>query len=86
MAVLDSYLALQGNAANVNGYEYFNAGYKYCEILAFLALYYGINMSVRHLKRILNTKRLWRRKHPSDPEDIINVIEGEIQGTVKVKN
>ena len=83
MAVLDSYLALEGNVANDRDSiieNYFNAGYKYCEILAYLILYHGINISLRQLKRILNTKGLRRRKHPSDLGDVINVIEMEIQG------
>ena len=61
--------------------NYFNAGYKYCEILAYLILYHGINISLRQLKRILNTKGLRRRKHPSDLGDVINVIEMEIEGS-----
>ena len=83
VAVLDSYLALEGLEANfVNDRDsitenYFNAGYKYCEILAFLISYHGINISLRQLKRILNTKGLRRRKHPSDVQDVINVIERE---------
>ena len=87
VAVLDSYLALEGLEANVANdrdsiiENYFNAGYKYCEILAFLLLYHGINISLRQLKRILNTKGLRRRKHPSDLLDVINVIEREIQGS-----
>ena len=84
VAVLDSYLALEGNVVNDRDSiieNYFNAGYKYCEILAFLIAYHGINISLRQLKRILNTKGLRRRKHPSDLEDVINVIEREIQGS-----
>ena len=87
VAVLDSYLALEGLEANVANdrdsiiENYFNAGYKYWEILAFLLLYHGINISLRQLKRILNTKGLRRRKHPSDLQDVINVIEREIQGS-----
>ncbi|CAB3999989.1 Hypothetical predicted protein [Paramuricea clavata] len=61
--------------------NYFNAGNKYCEILAFLIAYHGINISLRQLKRNLNTKGIRRRKHPSDLEDVINVIEKEIQGS-----
>ena len=57
------------------------AGYKYCEILAYLILYHGINISLRQLKRIMNTKGLRRREHPSDLGDVINVIEMEIQGS-----
>ena len=84
VAVLDSYLALEGNVANDRDSiieNYFNAGYKYCEILAYLILYHGINISLRQLKRILNTKGLRRRKHPSDLGDVINVIEMEIEGS-----
>ena len=87
VAILDSYFALGGLEASVANdrdsiiENYFNAGCKYCEILAFLLSYHGINISLRQLKRILNTKGLRRRKHPSDLQDVINVIESEIQGS-----
>ena len=85
-AVLDSYLALESLEANfandqdstIENYFNANACHKYCEILAFLLSYHGINISLRQLKRILNTKGLRRRKHPSDLQDVINVIEREI--------
>lgn len=84
-AVLEPYLALERtpNLMDRGGIieSYFNLGYQYCEILAFLISCHGINISLRQLKRILSKRGLHRRKRPSNLEDVINSIESEIQGS-----
>ena len=50
--------------------RYFNLGFTYNEIVAFLQNYHGIQLSVRQLKRILKTKGLRRRGHASALPDV----------------
>ena len=42
--------------------SYFHLGLEYSEIGAFLGFWHGINLSLRHLKRILQTRGLRRRR------------------------
>ena len=42
--------------------HYFHLGFDYREILGFLVLCHGIQISLRHLKRILSSNGLYRRK------------------------
>ena len=57
--------------------QYFNLGFGYTEILAFLCIVHGIQLSVRHLKRILARKGLRRRGDQSDPVEVISAVEKE---------
>ena len=50
---------------------YFNLGLNYTEITAFLLLYHGIKISLRHLKRILRAKGLKRKGYCSPISDVI---------------
>lgn len=61
---------------------YFHAGYSYHEILCSLLLLHNINISLRHLKRLLNRMNLKRRAingHVSPLDSIIEAILTEIQ-------
>ena len=58
--------------------QYFNLGFGYTEILAFLCILHGIQLSLRHLKRILARKGLRRRGDQSDPVEVISAVEKEL--------
>lgn len=58
--------------------RYFNLGFRYAEILGFLSVVHGTNLSLRQLKRILRNKGLKRRKVLHDPEIVVSAIEQEI--------
>ena len=57
--------------------EYFNHGYSYLEILAFLLLYHSIVISYRTLKRRLQKLGL-RRRIPPGSRDSGNVVRNEV--------
>ena len=50
--------------------EYFRLGFNYIEILSFLALYYGVRLSLRHLERILVSQGPRRKKIQSRIERV----------------
>jgi hypothetical protein len=58
---------------------YFEMGLKYCDMVCVLELYHDILISERHVKRILKSRRLFRRKGYSDINDIINFVEQELK-------
>ena len=58
--------------------RYFHLGFGYAEILGFLCVVHGINLSLRQLKRILFKKDLKKRKIAYDPEDILSALEQEL--------
>lgn len=58
--------------------EYFRLGFDNNEILCFLLLYHGIKLSLRHLKRILSKKGLYRRQNYSNVQDVVSVVESEL--------
>ena len=58
--------------------EYFNLGFGYTEILAFLCIVHGIRLSLRHLKRILCRNGLRRRRTSSYLHDVISAVEQEL--------
>ena len=58
--------------------QYFNLGFGYKEILAFPCIVHGIQLSLRHLKRILARKGLRRRGDQSDPVEVISAVEKEL--------
>jgi len=64
--------------------QYFNLGLNYSEILAFLCVIHGIQLSLRQLKRLLFKKRLTRRKHHSEPDEVVNAVEKELSGSGKL--
>ena len=60
---------------------YFNLGLDYSEILSFVLLVHGIQLSIRRLKRVLFSKGLRRRRNHSQPQEIIAAIERELEGS-----
>jgi hypothetical protein len=54
--------------------RYFKLGLKYKEICLFFLSLHGIEISVRHLKRILQQRQLGRRCNPSSPNDIYEAL------------
>lgn len=58
---------------------YFRLGINYVEMLAFLIMCHGINLSMRQLKRILRERGLTRRKQQSPVNEIVDAIENELE-------
>ena len=61
--------------------RYFELGFSYKEILAFLVVYHGIEISLRQLKRILPSHRCYRRIDHLDIAEVVNTIENELKGS-----
>ena len=61
--------------------SYFKLGLQYSEIVAFLALWHGVYISMRHLKRILKKLGLRRKSVQSNEYDIVTAIESELNGS-----
>ena len=61
--------------------RYFKLGLKYKEICLFLLSLHCIEISVRHLKRILRQRQLGRRRNPSSPNDVYEALHEEIEGS-----
>lgn len=61
--------------------HYFHLGFDYSEILGFLLLCHGIQISLRQLKRILSAKGLYRRRDYSSPVDVITAVERDLRGS-----
>ncbi|XP_063955289.1 uncharacterized protein LOC135154065 [Lytechinus pictus] len=59
---------------------YFNLGMSYKEIIYILAQEHGIELSERHLKRILALNN-FRRRHYTNLADVVQFIEHELQGS-----
>ena len=62
---------------------YFQSGFSYLEILVFLATFHGINLTLRHLHRLLREQSLCRRYHFTDLNVIIEVIQKKLLGSGK---
>lgn len=62
--------------------RYFELGFAYTEILAFLVVYHDIQISLRQLKRILSSHRCYRRINHSDIADVVDTIEEELRGAL----
>ena len=60
---------------------YFNLGFTYNEILAFLLLSHGIKLSLSELKRVLKSRRLRRRENASRITEAINAVGEELRGS-----
>ena len=54
--------------------HYFKLGLQYTEILAFLNSLHGVQLSLRHLKRILRAKGLRRRNDNATVEEVFATI------------
>lgn len=60
---------------------YFNLGFCYKEICQFLEKCHGIQLSVRHLKRVLKLKKLRKRKNKSPLQHVLNAVREELSGS-----
>ena len=58
---------------------YFHLVFAYREIKACLQLFHNITLSLRHLKRLLNTNGLYRRKQRSELMDVALFIMNQIE-------
>ena len=77
---LPEYLPSMRNGNQDRNYlEYFRLGFNYTEILSFLALYHGVHLSLRHLKKILVSQGLCRKKIQSRVERAVDAIDQELQ-------
>ena len=61
--------------------RYFELGFSYKEILAFLSARHNIRISLRHLKRILSSKNCYRRKNHSNIREVVDAVEKELDGS-----
>ena len=60
--------------------RYFSLDFSYSDILSFLSLYHNIEMSSRHLRRLLSDLGRRRRVY-SDLDIVIDAVETEISET-----
>ena len=60
---------------------YFRGGYSYAEILNFLATYHSINITTRHLHRLLRKYGLYRRHQKSSMNNLIQVISKDLKSS-----
>ena len=58
--------------------DYFNCGYSYAVILEFLGKYHGISISLRTLKRRLNTYGLKKKEHVVDVARVRDLVKVEM--------
>lgn len=61
--------------------RYFHLGFSYAEILVFLSVYHGIQISFTTLKRILRTLRLRRHSQNTDWNFVVYCVEHELSGS-----
>ena len=60
---------------------YFYAGFSYNEILLFLLVYHGIEITLRQLHRILRKLGLFRRKHKANINDIVSEVQKQLESS-----
>ena len=60
---------------------YFHLGLKQKEIVAALVVKHGYIITQRHLRRILRGLNLYRRHLYSDPEEVLNFLMGQMNGS-----
>ena len=58
--------------------RYCELGFHYKEIMLFLALYHGLQLSLRHLKRLIKNLGIKRRRDPSDLRDVFSAVDEEL--------
>jgi len=83
---MDSYLpSSRKNAFEIDRNRlisvYFKLGFTYNEITAFLKKCHGFKLSVRQLKRVLQSKGLRRRSQKSPLQDVLNAVREELNGS-----
>ena len=84
---LEQYITALGERGNANRDElterYSHLGLQHLEIISFLTLVHGIRISLRQLKRILQSKGLVRRGANTDLGLVIRTIQQELEGSGK---
>lgn len=75
-----SYLPLDGDKDDIIRI-YFNLGFAYLDIIGFLAVHHGVDLSLRQLCRILRRLGLYRRKMKDSLPTIIELVEQELSGS-----
>lgn len=60
---------------------YFTSGMPYAEIVHFLRLYHGYNLSIRQLNRILRNLGLHRRGNRSSINDVLLFVQEKLKGS-----
>jgi len=63
--------------------RYFNLGLSYLEIAMFLNVTHGMPISMRQLKRILQSRGLRRRRNPDNIWTVVTKIQQELNGSGK---
>ena len=58
--------------------HYFHCGLSYTEIISFLFVYHGIQITLRQLNRILRKLGLFRRKFKASITSVISAIQTEL--------
>lgn len=61
--------------------HYFLSGFSYKEIIASLSTNHNIEISLRHLNRILRSLNLFRRHNHIEPEEALNRISEQLRGS-----
>ena len=61
--------------------DYFRHGFSYDEIIALLERSHAINISIRQLHRVLRKSDLFRRKHKSPLNVVMDFVDNEITNT-----
>ena len=63
--------------------SYFLAGFSYTEILTFLGVCHGVNISKRHLNRLLRKLGLFRRHNKSSINSVLQFLRKSLNGSEK---
>lgn len=61
--------------------HYFSSGYSYKEIITSLSSIHNIEISLRHLNRILRELGLFRRHNHIEPEETLNHVSKQLRGS-----
>ena len=61
--------------------HYFHSGLSYTEIISFLFVYHGIQITLRQLNRILRKLGLFRRKFKASITSVISAIQTELESS-----
>ena len=81
MSALTSSLTMHDQHRRYFSKNYFTAGFSYKEICNFLFRFYRINITIRHLNRLLRQCNLQRRGNHSNINTIITFIQGKLKGS-----
>ena len=81
MSVLKSNLTMQDQYRRYVLKNYFTAGFSYKEICNFLFRFYRINITIRHLNRLLRQCNLQRRGNHSNFNTVIKFSQDQLKGS-----